>query len=149
MLRLYHRLTELRGKAPAVVDADMLIDNPEGVMANYCQAVGVPVNPDALHWEPGMRSEWKHFAHWHDVAADTHGFKKSNEPVAPRFSKIPDNLKEPFEAIYQKNVAGYSALRGVAINGTTDLHEPPVVTLEPTVPIAIADLVSGVYHRTH
>jgi hypothetical protein len=34
-----------------VIDADDLLDNPEGIISAYCKEVGIDYNPDMLIWE--------------------------------------------------------------------------------------------------
>lgn len=59
---LFDLLWALEGTPPAVIDSDDLLDDPEGVTQAFCDAVGIPFVPDALHWEagndPGAHSWW-------------------------------------------------------------------------------------------
>ena len=53
---LYRRVAGREGKPPPVLDSDELLDNPEGGMRAYCEAVGIPYVPSATRWE-GRREE--------------------------------------------------------------------------------------------
>ncbi len=50
---LFDLLTALNGNPPPVIDSDDLLEDPEGVTAAFCAAVGIPYLPEALTWEPG------------------------------------------------------------------------------------------------
>ena len=45
-----------------IIDADDLLEDPEGVMRVYCEALSVPFTPDILTWKPGpvpeLASPW-------------------------------------------------------------------------------------------
>lgn len=40
------------GQEPVVVDASDLSENPEGIVAAYCEKLGIPHKPEILSWEP-------------------------------------------------------------------------------------------------
>ena len=84
------------GHSPVVIDSDDLVVNPAATMAAYCAAVGLPFIADALHWQPGQRSEWARASRWHqDTAAssrfeapdrrDRHGL--ATHPDVARFAE--------------------------------------------------------------
>lgn len=62
------------GTTPVVVDSDDLLTRPAETVRAYCSAVGIPFLPDALSWEPGMRSEWRSTSRWHRSTSETSGF---------------------------------------------------------------------------
>jgi hypothetical protein len=59
---------------PVVIDSDLLVRRPAETVAAYCRAVGMPFDPGALSWVPGMRSEWKRTSRWHESTSGTSGF---------------------------------------------------------------------------
>ena len=59
---------------PVVVDHDDLCRDPSGVVAAFCERVGIPFLPHALTWSAGMRSEWERWADWHGAVAASTGF---------------------------------------------------------------------------
>jgi Sulfotransferase domain len=78
-LRLLHDLfvavQNARGHPPVVIDSQDLVDSPAATMAAYCAAVELPFIADALHWQPGQRSEWARSSRWHEDAAASSGFE--------------------------------------------------------------------------
>ncbi|MDC1288390.1 sulfotransferase family protein, partial [Gammaproteobacteria bacterium] len=50
---LFDRLCDDLGEAPPVIDSDDLLENPQGIVEAYCDAVGIPYIEEALSWEPG------------------------------------------------------------------------------------------------
>ncbi|GGT19605.1 sulfotransferase-like domain-containing protein [Streptomyces purpureus] len=77
--RLYEIFTAVQaatGTTPVVVDSDDLLDRPAKTVRAYCSAVGIPFLPDALSWEPGMRSEWQSTSKWHKSTSETAGFTR-------------------------------------------------------------------------
>jgi Sulfotransferase domain len=78
-LRLLHDLfvavQNAGGHPPVVIDSEDLVENPAATMAAYCAAVELPFIPDALHWQPGQRSEWTRSSRWHEDAAASSGFE--------------------------------------------------------------------------
>jgi len=79
-LRLLHDLfvavQNAEGHPPIVIDSEDLVANPAATMAAYCSAVGLPFIADALHWQPGQRSEWARSSRWHEDAAASSGFER-------------------------------------------------------------------------
>lgn len=73
LARLYDLASARTGTALPVVDADDLLDDPDGVMRAYCAAVGVDFEPDALSWRPREVPECARWKGWHDTAQRSHG----------------------------------------------------------------------------
>lgn len=83
--RIFSRITELGlhalddGKTPLVIDGDDFQNNPEGIMAAWCEAVNLEFKPESLHWTPEWRSEYNHCeGFYHDVSSST-GIQKNME----------------------------------------------------------------------
>jgi len=49
--RMFAKIKEITGKTPVLIDADELEDDPQGVTAAYCGAVGIPFLPEAMSWQ--------------------------------------------------------------------------------------------------
>lgn len=64
------------GTTPVVIDSDDLLDRPADTVRAFCSAVGIPFLPDALSWQPGMRSEWQATSRWHESTSRTAGFAR-------------------------------------------------------------------------
>jgi len=97
---LFDRQVEKTGKAPPVIDSDDLLENPHGIVAAYCKAVGIAFMPETLSWEPGARDEvsWYDGGSWHANLRDSDGLK----PQPRRYldiSEAPDRVKEIYEIV--------------------------------------------------
>lgn len=100
-----HRLFEYvleEGQEPVVVDATDLSENPERVVAVYCEKLGIPHKPEALSWKPREVPEWKMWEGWHDEAQQSSGIGKVSEEAT-----LPDGLEE----VYVRCLPYYEALR--------------------------------------
>ncbi len=73
---IFNAVRAATGTTPVVIDSDDLLDRPAGTVEAYCQAVGIPFLPDALSWQPGMRSEWQATSRWHESTSRTAGFTR-------------------------------------------------------------------------
>jgi hypothetical protein len=71
---LYRRTAEVTGADPVVLDAADLVGDPDGVVGEYCRAVGIPFLPHAMCWSAGDRGEWRPTARWHAAAGASTGF---------------------------------------------------------------------------
>ena len=56
------------GQKPIVVDAMTFSENPAGVLAAYCERVGVSFRPDSLSWEQREVRRWDDWSGWHERA---------------------------------------------------------------------------------
>jgi len=91
--RLYALAVEA-GQEPAVVDASDLLTEPEGIVAAYCERIGVAHRPDALTWEPREVPEWRMWDEWHSDAQNSTGLEpRTPEPEKP----LPEELREIYE----------------------------------------------------
>jgi hypothetical protein len=81
------------GEDPIVVDAMIFSENPRGILATYCEHVGLHFRPEALSWEPGEVEEWKSWEGWHEAAQLSTGIK----PAERRDPALPEALQEAYE----------------------------------------------------
>lgn len=101
LYRLFSYALE-EGQEPIVVDSSDLSENPEGIVAAYCENLDISHKPEALSWEPRKVPEWKMWEGWHDDAQQSTGLGKvSHEEV-----ELPDELEE----IYGRCLPYYQAL---------------------------------------
>lgn len=77
LYEIFAAVREATGSTPVVIDSDDLLDRPADTVRAYCSAVGIPFLPEALSWEPGMRSEWRETARWHQSTSRSAGFERS------------------------------------------------------------------------
>lgn len=79
--RLWRQLCEGQGAAPVVVDADLILENPEGVLRRLCAAIGLAWDDAMLSWPAGPRPEDGAWApHWYDAVWRSTGF---GDPPGP------------------------------------------------------------------
>lgn len=97
---LFDRLSDRFGEAPAVIDSDDLLENPQGIVAAYCHAVGIPFIAEALSWEPGDRSEvsWYNGGSWHANLRDSDGLKAQPRRYVD-ISQSSDHVKQIYEIV--------------------------------------------------
>jgi hypothetical protein len=77
------------GREPVVLDARELLENPESVLTQACQCMGLRFEREMLHWAPGPRAEDGVWADiwYHDVHTTT-GFA----PYRPKKTPFPVEL---------------------------------------------------------
>lgn len=101
--RLWKQITDAKGKAPTVVDADNILADPEGVLRRLCAAIGLDWDSAMLSWPPGPRPEDGAWApHWYDAVWRSTGF---GAPPGP----LPE-LSGEAAAIAQAALPGYERL---------------------------------------
>ena len=98
-----------------VIDADILCSDPEGVVSEWCELMGLPYVEDALTWDPGMRPEWEHWSEWHTSTARATGFNELGPPPPP---PRPDEPR--LHEAYQAALPVYERLSADAIGATSD-----------------------------
>lgn len=67
--RAFDLVVGITDSIPPVIDATDLRSDPDGIVAAWCGAVGLPHRPSTLTWEPGMPDEWQRWADWFERAA--------------------------------------------------------------------------------
>jgi hypothetical protein len=73
--RIFREAQQIAGRNPPVVDADMLLADPPGVLGSLCKALGIPFSKAMLSWPPGLRpSDGVWASHWYDSVARSTGF---------------------------------------------------------------------------
>ena len=55
---LFQKVMEFKEEVPVIIDADDLENKPIETVKAYCDAVGIPFIPGALHWSPELRQDW-------------------------------------------------------------------------------------------
>ena len=90
--RLFRLATRV-GQNPVVIDAMTFSENPVGVLAAYCERVGVPFDPDSLSWQPREVQRWESWDGWHDEAQNSTGIKRAER----RDFELPSELERAYE----------------------------------------------------
>ena len=76
---LFDRLIDQYERTPVVIDSDDMLADPPLMVEKYCTAIGLPFIAEALHWEPGSRSEVLWYdgddSIWHESLKNSDGLK--------------------------------------------------------------------------
>lgn len=112
-----------------VIDADDLLDNPEGIMRKFCASVGIAFNPSMLEWDTPedheyARNKFEKWRGWHDDAINSTGLvarthKKAEHTEEELFAEWKEKYGEEKAHVIQdtvrKNLADYEYLKQYAI----------------------------------
>lgn len=79
-----------------IIDADDLLADPEGVMAAYCTAVGLPFHSSMLSWQPGnvkeLESPW---SGWTDDVIQSSGItRRAKTSKLPPVHELPQEVRK-------------------------------------------------------
>ena len=82
---LFDLLAQRTGTPPPVIDADDLLDDPQGVTAAWCDAVGIEFMPEALRWDTGRASDmtWYETGTWHANLAQSTTLSRQKRDYVP------------------------------------------------------------------
>lgn len=79
--RLFELVRAMEGTAPAVIDADDLVENPEPAVRAYCEAVGIPFLRRSLNWKSGLPSDLNaDWGGWYSHLEKSNGFARQSNP---------------------------------------------------------------------
>jgi hypothetical protein len=91
---IFDFVRERTKRTPPVVDADDVLKDPERMLRNLCEAIGVEFDETMLSWPPGLRETDGIWAkHWYDAVARSTSF----EPFKSREGNVPDSLRDVYE----------------------------------------------------
>ncbi|MCB1065375.1 MAG: sulfotransferase family protein [Verrucomicrobiae bacterium] len=91
----WFRELDAAGLNPQVLDAKALLLDPEGVLNELCQRLGIDFDPAMLSWEPGPRPEDGPWAkYWYHNLHRSKGFAPYTEKTEP----FPERLQPLLEA---------------------------------------------------
>ena len=111
--------------SPVVVDADDLLDNPEGIMQSYCEALGLEYQENMTKWTPGPVPDWDTWAGWHEDALKSSGFtprkNKSRSRDGDAFV-MEDMPAEAVDAI-ERSMPHFEALYSFRIHAKNTLSD--------------------------
>ena len=97
------------GERPIVVEAEDLVADPAGTVADYCALVGIPFLAAALSWAPADHGAWRRTKQWHQDTAASSGF----HPPRGGYAHTVDNTPLLAE-FYRYHLPYYEALRAWA-----------------------------------
>ena len=91
------------GKKLIVIDSNILLDNPEKILSQWCNSINLEFDISMLKWEKGNHPQdgiwWKH---WYDNVITTTHFQK--------FSKNQNELDQKYQSIYDEALDYYNKL---------------------------------------
>ncbi|MEO1016911.1 MAG: HAD family hydrolase [Pseudomonadota bacterium] len=104
------------GKTPAVIDADDIARDPEGVLRLLCQHIGVEFEPAMLSWEAGPRpTDGVWGPHWYRDLWQSTGFGPRPADTANPPEDLPEDLatlaalcRPHYEQLRHHNLAGHA-----------------------------------------
>jgi len=71
----FEREADRLGRAPPVIDANDVLENPQAVLSNLCASLGLAWDPAMLGWAPGRRETDGPWApHWYTAVEASTGF---------------------------------------------------------------------------
>lgn len=80
---IFDMVAQKRGKAPPVIDADDVLEDPKPVLESLCRACGIAFDEAMLKWQPGPKpfdGVWA--PHWYNAAWKSTGLdRKPRQPL--------------------------------------------------------------------
>ena len=103
---LFDFLTELTGRHPSLVDAADLLQEPQGVLTKYCEAIEDHFEPQMLEWKAGKIEALQNRTGFHDNAEQSTGFneitRKKDDDDDNSLPEIVQQTIKEIMPIYQK-----------------------------------------------
>ena len=91
------------GKKFIIIDSNILLNNPEKILSQWCNSIDLEFDISMLQWEKGNHPQdgiwWKH---WYDNVITTTHFQK--------FSKNQNELDQKYQSIYDEALDYYNKL---------------------------------------
>lgn len=87
---IFERVRQWTGKTPPVVDAKDVLNDPRGVLAKLCAALGLEFTEAMLSWPPGLRETdgvWAKY--WYKEVETTTSFR----PYQAKGEDVPQHLR--------------------------------------------------------
>jgi hypothetical protein len=92
-----------------VLSSRDLLENPAGMLAALCEAVGIPFTEAMLAWPPGPRDTDGVWApHWYGSVWRSTGFgayRPRTEPLPPHLAGLADRCRPYYETLYAHRLA--------------------------------------------
>mgnify|MGYP001822814814 FL=1 len=100
---LFEQIAELTGEAPVIIDSNDVLKNPEKILAELCQRLGIAFFREAmLSWPTGRReSDGIWASHWYHNVEKSSGFSEYSERE-PELDARQQQLAEQMMPYYQQ-----------------------------------------------
>lgn len=95
---LFDLLMALNGTPPPVIDSDDLLEDPEGMVKSWCEAVDIPFLPEALRWKTGgdpSEHSWWDGGSFHGNLANSTGLNRQVRKYV-EVADAPDRVKQVY-----------------------------------------------------
>jgi hypothetical protein len=93
--RIFDYVRRTTGRIPPVLDARLVLENPEHMLSLLCDRIGVPFHRNMLAWPAGRRATDGIWApHWYAAVEQSTGF----QPYRPRATRLPGHLRPLLDA---------------------------------------------------
>merc|ERR1719231_771901 len=130
MAALLDHIEAQPGAPPCVIiDADDLLDDPEGIMGAYCAAVGLPFEPSMLSWQPGpvkeLESPW---SGWTDDVINSSGItRRAKTSMLPSIDALPPEV----QATIAEAMPVYERMHARRLRPASKAPPPPAAIQQP------------------
>ena len=108
-LEIFEKITRESGHAPAVIDADDLLNDPQGMLQALCAAIGIPFEPAMLQWPAGRRATDGIWAkHWYDAVERSTRFvrwPKNERPLPAPLAALEREAKPLYETMHRHRLS--------------------------------------------
>ncbi len=105
--RLLEHLRGL-GQNPPVIDSKELLLDPEGVLRQLCERVGIEFEEEMLHWPAGPKPEDGAWApHWYHNAHRSTGFmpyREKTKPLPAELEALLEECRPHYELLYAEAI---------------------------------------------
>jgi hypothetical protein len=100
--RLFDHVSNRLGRAPPVVDARDVLENPRGILAALCARIGIAFSERMLHWPAGPRASDGVWApHWYAAVEQSTGFAPY-EPARVELDAFQSALADQCRPFYER-----------------------------------------------
>lgn len=107
-LELFRREQRRLGKAPPIVDARDVLENPRRMLGLLCEALDVPFRDEMLAWPAGRRETDGLWApHWYAAVEKSTGFdsyRPKNEPVPTDLRGLLEECEGVYNAFHAQRL---------------------------------------------
>jgi hypothetical protein len=111
-VELFERAADRLGRAPPVVDAADVLQNPRATLCALCEALGIGFSERMLSWPQGRRpSDGVWAPAWYDAVERSTGFGPPRTEAGPR------ELRDDLRAIADRARPAYERLKAFALKG--------------------------------
>ena len=128
-LEIFNLISNLNGVCP-VVDASILLDNPEHVLKKLCLTIGIPWDSRMLSWKSGLRDSDGIWAkHWYPSVMSTTGFSRNTTKSfklskdAKKISDEQQKQKKKLKVFIQVNIGEEIQKSGSNLNDLDKLEK--------------------------